>query len=256
MPLSTEEENEVRAMVQASLQEAEGVWDRFGDNLEESYAMDSARKAEVVPSRIPRHSLVSDDQPKLGDFIALVADMRGSSKHLLCAISEEKADVSELQRVYIETAALLPALDLTVSFNRGSVTEYLGDGILALFAVDKEEVEDTIRAAYRAAKNCVGDTRKIVNDELANRYRLPPLDIGVGLAFSPAIIQLVGVPNNKHAKAIGRCVYNATKLSSGINQIFADKKIHDLWPKSEGGKLSFEKKNSRGTEGYLIGRNS
>jgi class 3 adenylate cyclase len=197
---------------------------------------------------------VRDDKPALGKFVALVADMRDSSKHLLCRISPRDADVTELQRVYYETAALLPALELTVSFREGSVTEYLGDGVLALFAAEDDAREDAIRAAYGAARNCIGDTRRIINDELASRYRLPPINVGVGLAYSKALVQLVGVPGSKHAKAIGGCVYHATKLSAGTNEIYADDTIHRLWPKSKGGALSFLKKKLRQTDGYLISR--
>ncbi|HBK04308.1 MAG TPA: adenylate/guanylate cyclase [Acetobacteraceae bacterium] len=203
---------------------------------------------------MPGHEYVADDQEKVSTFIALVADIRNSSQHLLCAISGKEADVSELQRVYYETSALLPALERTIQYEDGSVTEYLGDGILSLFYVEEGDKKSAIYAAHRAAKNCVTETLRIANDELNARYRLPPLQIGIGLAMSPALISLVGLPGNSHPKAIGRCVYNATKLSGGRNEILVDTNINREWPTSEGGRLKFIPRTMHNVSGYLIRR--
>lgn len=262
MPLNDSQRDQVRAIVKDSLDDAERVWDEHGHVFDlalesRGIAMDSAMaKAETVPSRIPNHPTVSKDRPKVADFICLVADMRDSSKHLLQAHSRSQPGMEMMKRVYFETAALLPALDMTVGFEGGQVTEYLGDGILALIDAPEDERDDAVRASYRIARNCIGDTRAIVNNALGERYQLPALDIGVGLAFSSAIIQLVGVPGQMHAKAVGPCVYYATKLSGGRNEIFAHENLHRIWPTSKGGKLSFLRRTLRQTEGYLIGRAS
>jgi class 3 adenylate cyclase len=262
MALSKKQSATITEMVNVSLNEAEATWGKHGEELEKALAestmvADSAmvRKAERIPSKIPNHTNVSSEHSTVDEFIALVADMRKSSEHLLCDIANTRSDVTQLKRVYFETAALLPALELTVGFMGGSVTEYLGDGILALFPVDEATRGETVKQAYRAARNCVEDTRFIVNNELYSRYRLPDLDIGVGLGYSKAIVQLVGVPENRHAKAVGKCVYYASKLSCGVNVIYADKALHNIWPISKGGKLSFRPKAlSNGVTGYQIDR--
>jgi class 3 adenylate cyclase len=162
--------------------------------------------------------------------------------------------VSELRRVFYETSALLPALERTIQFEAGEVTEYLGDGVLALFAVNDGEAEATIRASFRAAENCVGDTRGIVNVALKERYGLPPLQVGVGLAMSKAVVSLVGLEGNRHAKATGRCVYFATKLSAGVNEVVVDAVLRGAWPKTKGGGLRFQPTVRRKTDGFVVAR--
>ena len=259
MALTSSQKCEITHVVCASLDAAEAVWGAHGKELMKTVAKDAAiferadsQPAEILPSRIPLHSLVDGSRPKVANFIALVADMRQSSNHLLCDISEKRADVTLLKRVYYETSALLPALEKTLTYEGGAVTEYLGDGILSLFSVDDDDNDESIRKAFRSAKNCVGDTRGLVNDELNSRYRLPSLDIGVGLSYSKALVQLVGIPGNMHPKVIGNCVYYASKLSAGINEIYVDEAIRKSWPKSEGGKLNFIKKTLRSTDGFLV----
>ena len=98
-----------------------------------------------------------------------------------------------LQRVYYETSALLPALAFTISKNNGSVTEYLGDGVLAFFKVDEENVTKSIYEAIDAAKECLDYCLETINTVLKNRYGLPKLEIGIGLAYGEALVTLVGI---------------------------------------------------------------
>lgn len=242
-------------IVNYSLDVAEEHWNNGGPQLitKSSILLDHASDArfEVEPSKIPGHALVQEDKTIIDEFIAFVADMRGSSTHLSCAISEKISKVTGLQRVYFETSALLPAIAQTVKYEEGSVTEYLGDGILALYQVDPKDRSRAIYAAHRAAKNAISDTRDLVNFALNKRYSLPPLDIGVGLAISKSLVTLVGLDGEKHPKAIGECIYRATKLSGGKNQVLIDEFIKMHWPSAKGGKISFMLKKSKGFDGYL-----
>lgn len=260
MTLTRVQKTEIESMVENCLNNAERVWKDHGKELtkagvvaDESFsARADSGQTEIVQSRIPQHPLVYGDNPTVSDFIALVADMRKSSDHLLCAISRKKADVSLLQRLYYETSALLPALEMTLSYEDGAVTEYLGDGILSLFCVNEGNIGESIKKAYRSAKNCLGDTRSIVNRKLNDRYKLPELNIGIGLSYSEALVQLVGIAGKRHPKVIGKCVYYASKLSAGVNEIYADDRIKDLWPTSKNGKLQFIERKSRGTNGFIV----
>lgn len=244
---------EVSKIVTEALDNAEKVWKSDGYRI----AMDSAavivEKREIVPSRIPSHPNVDGDEPKVEKFIALVADMRKSSQHLLCAIGDG-AKASMLERVYYETSALLPALERTIGYEEGSVTEYLGDGVLALFKVNKTSPNDMIYAAHEAAKNCVGDARDIVNKAIAERYKLPEIDVGVGLSMSDALVSLFGLNGQRHPKVFGSCVYYATKLSGGKNEIYVDKSLNENWPTSKGGTLKFLPKKIKGVDGFLLSR--
>ncbi|MEE7624796.1 hypothetical protein V3O24_01365 [Methylobacter sp. Wu8] len=257
--LNSEQKKKISNLVEVSLDRAESIWSVVdGDiTLAESISTEAMvfDSALTVSSMIPSHPLVNENNPIIDEFIACVVDMRESSKHLLCSLSKKTAKVSELKRVYYETSALLPAIAQTIEFSNGKVTEYLGDGVLALFQVPATEGRaDAIYSAHNAAKNCLSDTRQIINDALSMRYNLPPINIGAGMAFSKAIVSLVGLGEDKQAKVIGSCVYYAAKLSGGVNEIYADEKLKSIWPKSKGGTLVFKQKNIKGVSGYLLAK--
>lgn len=244
----------IKELVGDSLDQAEGIWNKNSKvfrHAMEDMALGSTE--EVVPSSIPGHEFVSSGKPKAEDFIAIMLDMRNSSEHLMQAISSKTAKVSQFQRVYYETTALLPAMAQTLKFGSGKVTEYLGDGLLALFRVaDFPDLHSAIRAANVSTKNCVEQTLVVVNDALAARYSLPPLVIGVGMALSPALVLLVGLEGERQARVLGECVYRASKLSGGDNEIVVDDKMKEFWPRSRGGRLKFVPKKMKGVEGHKI----
>lgn len=243
-------------IINDALNTAETHWDKEGHQLAknrelyESVSVEGHVLDSTEFSRIPGHEIVSTGETVVDEFVALVADMRDSSKHLLNAISQKTADVSELKRVYYETSALLPSLEYLVSIEEGGVTEYLGDGVLAFFRVDPDDRNKAIYAAHRAAKNAIGIGRNTVNQILKDRYRLPPIDLGVGLAISKTLITLTGISQDKHPKAFGRCVFKATKLSYGKNIIIVDEDLKSMWPASKGGKLGFRKTPVSGMDGH------
>ena len=251
--LSDEQKHEVASLVDTALDKAERLWKKHGMALDKAIRADSAgvAKEEVVHARIPGYTAVESGKEQVKTFIALVADIRNSSKHLQQRIGSARA--TELERVFYETHALLPALEKTIQYEGGGVTEYLGDGILALFEVPEGDRESAVRAAYGAADDCIGDTREIVNRALDERYELPPLNLGIGMAMSPAIVTLVGIQGNSHAKVIGKCVWYATKLAYGHNEIIVDDFIEAGFPTSKTGQLRFQrKKGRRGVDGFVV----
>ena len=258
--LTDSQKVELRSIINQSLNKAEYHWQQGGYVLKANKSevgmegfFESAKDSSE-PSKIPGHAIVRDDETVIDEFIAFVADMRDSSKHLMCATSPKKASVSDLQRVYYETSALLPSIGYVVELKNGSVTEYLGDGALALFKVDSDNKKEAIYAAHDAAQNVIGDAREIINEILNERYQLPPIDLGVGLAVSKTLVTLVGLPNNKHPKAFGQCVFRASKLSGGRNEVITDENLEALWPTGKGGTIRFTKKNINDINGYVIGK--
>ena len=227
--LSSIEVRSIKKSINDSLDRAELHWKRGGYEiaLEEATIFDSSNYEH---SRLPNHPVVGDDRTVIDEFIALVVDMRESSKHLSDTNLSFRINGldSGLQRVYYETSALLSALAQVIEIKNGSVTEFLGDGVLAFFP--KETGYKSIVDAYNVAEVIVTKVRTIVNDILHERYSLPGLNIGVGLSCSKAIVNLVGIEGNKHPKAFGDCVFKATKLSSGHNQVFVDEKLIKLLP--------------------------
>lgn len=252
--LTKTEKVEVQEVAGRSLDTAEQIWNQVGDQLALANSRSFMRKfAESVNTQIPGHPTVELGKPKVGDFIAIVADMRGSTGHLLQAISQKTARVTQLQRVFYETAALLPSLAKAISYENGSVTEYLGDGVLGLFCVDTEERSKTIYEANRAAENCLDTVQSVVNPLLQERYSLPSLKIGVGLAYSKAVVTLVGLPEFMQPKVFGECVFRATKLASGADEVMIDENLKCIWPTSKDGILRFLPKRVRGDiDGYIV----
>lgn len=251
--LTAEQDREVREVVGKSLNRAEKHWREGGHKLvvHKSRGMESLSE-DAAPSRIPGHKIVKEGETVISQFVALVADMRGSTDHLLEKDHYDNAKgLPGLQRVFYETSALLPALELVVGYEGGSVTEYLGDGVLALFKVEEGGEGNIALAAYRAGYNAVNSVREIVNSEIGKRYALPSLNIGVGLSTSKAIVSLSGLEGNKHPKAFGECVFKATKLSGSNNKIAVDKNLNISWPSSPSGTLSFNMNYFEDVEGYI-----
>ena len=254
--MDIDQKNQVRSVIVKALETAENFWKESGGDLEkeerekklatENFNSDSV-VMDSVPSRIPNHELISEFKSINTELIALVADMRKSTNHAKTVNSV----MSPLKRIFLETSALLPAMETVVNFENGQVSEYLGDGILGFFAYENPE---DVKKAYRAAENIIIDMRCILNNEIYNRYGLPKdINIGVGIAKSQAILYAAGLPNKKHPKAFGSCVYDATKLSSGNNIIGVSKGIKAIWPKSLNGKLTFTSHNFLDVlEGYKI----
>ncbi|MBP0639871.1 hypothetical protein [Cupriavidus sp. AcVe19-6a] len=249
--MNSNERTKVSAAIEEGLDRAEANWGEVGHLLEaryqvstEKYAMDSA------DSNIPGYPIVSADRPQVDEFIALVVDMRGSTQRLKTHIA--RAKVNGLQRVYYETSALLPAVAVTCGFQAGTVTEYLGDGGLVLFGVNKDDRVDSVKLAYRAAKNCIGDMRQLINVAIAKRYNLPEVSLGAGLAMSRAMVTLVGVAGNYQPKAIGSCVWDATKLSGGVNAVHVSPDIKSAWPTAQNGLMRFKPLSLKHVEGFKM----
>jgi len=254
--MTDKEKEQIKEIINDSLDNAEKHWKNGGFLLKEATIHDSIglERYESESSKIPGHDTVQDEKTVIDEFIALVMDMRDSSEHLRQEISAKISSVSRFQRVYYETSALLPAVEQTIIFGKGSVTEYLGDGVLALFQVDKDDNHKTIREVYSVSKNIMNETLPIVNKILHDRYGLPPLEIGIGLSMGKTLVTLVGLSGNKHPKAFGNCVFNATKLSSERNEILTDEWLKKSWPTSSGGRLKFKAKKVKDVDGYLIER--
>ena len=71
------------------------------------------------------------------------------------------------------------------------------------------------------------------------------------------IVTVIGFNEDLFPKAIGECVYRASKLSTGKNEILYDKGIKIFWPSSKGGKISFIEKRHKNTDkakGYTINK--
>jgi class 3 adenylate cyclase len=248
---------QVSAAVKDGLDRAVSNWSKVGHLLKKVEASLEEHRDYVfdsVESLIPGYPVIADSAPEVDEFVALVVDMRNSTSRLKTILKLPEIG-DGFQRVYYETSALLPAIAQTAAFEAGSVTEYLGDGALILFAVDKSDRGASIKAAYRAARDCVTTSRSIVNEQLRERFHLPDLNVGAGLSMSKALVALVGLPGNRHPKAIGECVWEASKLCYGTNTVHVSKDLHSAWPTGKSGTVRFTELRDGKCDGFRVVEN-
>ncbi len=245
-------DEEIKTFVNSELDKSENIWNQVKEEIlvKAVRTFDSINEARM-PTKIPGFPFLKDGQGKVGDFIAFVLDIRNSTDHLLQRISEKTTSVTQLQRVFYETTAINACGIKIIKKYNGGITEFLGDGFLALF---EAKIKDDVYPAHNAAKKCISSVKDIVNPILQERYNLPSLDIGIGLAYSKAIVTIIGADNDVFPKAFGECVFRASKLANGKNEILFDNCLKQYWPKETGGSLRFEAhkhKNSGEVDGYI-----
>ena len=128
------------------------------------------------------------------------------------------------------------------------------DTALGLFSVTHLGIDGAIYEAYAAATDCIDACINPINPEILERYKLPPLEIGVGMGRSKTIVMAVGYEGFRQPRAAGKCVYYATKLSKGKNQVCVDDVVKRSWPVGEGGPIKFKPITSGGVSGYVISK--
>ncbi len=247
----TQFEIDLKSKIISELEIAEKIYNDVREDLLEKSVIFSRMDESIEDSRIPGFKTVKKGKGEVGDFIAFVFDIRNSTDHLTQSISSHIAKASQLERVFYETTAINVCGIEVINKYKGRITEFLGDGYLALFtAKENKQVYD----AHNAAKDCLKYLSSIVNPILKERYNLPELKVGIGLAYSKAIVTLIGNGDDIHAKAIGECVYRASKLSKGFNEIRVDERLRYFWPKSDDGKLKFNEVGMTGLnfKGYKL----
>src|SRR6186713_2296102 len=90
----------LKAEVNKSLEFAEGVWNKVGpefinENLIKAYSLSE----QTIETDIPGHPFIQSNKPEVSNFIAVVVDLRDSTKHLTQAISTKIASASQLERL-------------------------------------------------------------------------------------------------------------------------------------------------------------
>lgn len=254
--LSEKLKQELFEIVNATLDRCEKQWNNtLGQEKIIKKALTESFSAQT---NIPGHPYLDENQYKSDLFVAFMLDMRDSKKHLRQAIGKYLSDVSMMQRVFYEVSALLPAMGKIVNEYSGAVTEYLGDGLLALFQLPKlsKEQDPILRNVMLAARTCMSALHEVVNPILSNRYRLPALEIGIGLASSEAIISHFGLSPDTQVKVIGECIYFASLCSKGKNEIIVHEGLEAIWPTSKNGTLAFRLKPFIEFNGYIVDKKS
>jgi hypothetical protein len=231
-------DEQIATKINEQLDNAELIWGKVESRFYAERSLDIMKSLfeHKVETDIPSFEIIEQGKPEVADFIAFVLDIRKSTTHLLTAID---ADASQLERVLYETTAISTAGLLLINEYGGGITEFLGDGFLALFKVSDIKDAKEVYKVHQCAKRYLKINNEIISGILSNRYRLPALNIGIGLAFSKAIVTVIGFNDHLHPKAIGECVYKASKIAYEYNKIRIDSALKIIWPKSDDGKVRF-----------------
>ena len=164
---------------------------------------------EVIPLLPPNTASVRDARPRAAhlegeerEIAILFADLRDFTR-----FSEQKLPydvVFVLNRYFANMGAAVEAAG-------GHLDKFIGDGVMALFGIDRT-VSEGCRQALEAARN-MGRNLADLNKTLA--ADLPtPLRIGIGIHAGPAIIGEMGYGTAINITAIGDSVNTASRLET------------------------------------------
>lgn len=249
----------IKALAQEKMLDAETKWNQVKDQFVE-LAEDSRslRKVAKALTQIPGYELLDEDETEVhvDDFVVLLADLRQSTKHLMNNYAAAQKGATELKRVFIETSVLLPCLAQAIRFGNGKVTEYLGDGLLAIFRVPEGKGSKVVVEAHNSAEKCIEAVAMIINPMIKEEYNLPPLEVGIGIARAKGIVNWVGLPGFMVPKVFSQAVFNASKCACGNNEILLAESAEALWPTVKSGEKAVvfmkKRKGRENVDAYLV----
>jgi adenylate cyclase len=103
-------------------------------------------------------------------------------------------------------------MNQAIAATRGHYSQFTGDGLMALYGLDGDNPEAGPADALRGAREMlmrVEQLNRELKDELPH-----PLQIGIGIHYSEAIVGMMGPPRSMIITAIGDTVNTAARLES------------------------------------------
>ncbi|MCG9710323.1 hypothetical protein L1D46_16120 [Pseudoalteromonas sp. Isolate3] len=242
----------VEETIDKALQRAESNWKESGSAFDELMS-EGLEHAEVIikGNAVSRNKSLTDFFPvdfnssEERDLVCISADLRDSTNRIKTHFNDLGSYKNKFQRAYYITSALLPSLEVVINHYDGFVSEFLGDGVLGFFDAKKQK-SDAIRNSGMASKYIVQSLSPMLEKRLQEYYKEEIMHIGVGLAMSPTLLSKVGLGSGAEIKAFGPCVYDASKLNFGRNEVFVESSLQAEWPKAIDGNggLSFKRMSS------------
>jgi len=159
----------------------------------------------LVRERIDKEDLRPEGMGREREVAVLFADIRNFT-----AFAEQHLafDVLHLLNRYFDRIGTI------IDFNRGEVIAFLGDGIVSFF-----EDTDPTRAAVAATRCAV---QMLKGAHAFSRYAADhfgfDLEIGIGIAFGPAVIGEVGYYRNTRLNCIGDVVNTASRVQDATKE--------------------------------------
>ncbi|MDH3668261.1 MAG: adenylate/guanylate cyclase domain-containing protein [Paracoccaceae bacterium] len=170
--------------------------------------------------------LAGDIQRGDGDHIPAVvwfSDMRGSTR---LSDTMDPDDYLALLNRYFECTAA------PVISHGGEILNFIGDGVLAIFPVGKDE---DAAAAARRATSAAGQAVELQAQAIANGTPAEaPLDFGIGLDIGELKFGNIGVPERLAFSGIGRVVNGVQRIEAATkdmgHQVLATGKVAEAVP--------------------------
>lgn len=163
------------------------------------------------------------------EFVAMMTDIRKSTD-----IINSSDGTRKMFLIFYAYSAVTANI---VDHYGGTSTEFLGDGVINLFDTDKG-LDEAFRNSIRASREIL-EARTLILNPLFQNLQLPAIDLGIGIDHGMTIVTRFGHNTDNDLKAFGSCVYNASKLCKGINDIIVSEKSKQFWPSSPSGSLQF-----------------
>lgn len=139
---------------------------------------------------------------KKEDVAVMLADLRGFT-----SLSEEmdSEQVTELMNYYFEIM-----LDVILSYH-GTVIEFLGDGILAIFGAPVS-LEHKVDAAVAAGLEMQNNMDKV--NEFCEKKGLPIVEMGIGIHYGDVFVGNIGSERMMRYNVIGKTVNECSRIES------------------------------------------
>jgi adenylate cyclase len=154
-----------------------------------------------------RHDAGGPEFGEEREVTILFVDVRGST-----SLAERRLPYD----VVFLLNSLFAALAESVEKSGGYYSNFTGDGLMALFGLNRERAEGA-RAALRCALTMFQRLDKL-NDRLAGELETP-LAIGVGIHTGEAIVGRMGPPKTPILSAVGDSVNTAARLESATKEL-------------------------------------
>jgi adenylate cyclase len=164
------------------------------------------------------------------NFVVLMTDIRKSTE----IINSENGLINMFLVFYIYAGIVAKIVDS----HNGTSTEFLGDGVLNLFDTKDIGIPNALMNSMGAAWEIL-EARNTVLNPFFSSIGLPQINFGIGIDHGITIVTRFGYRNDTDLKAFGKCVYNVSKLSKGLNEIIVSGNSKDIWPTTSGGQLRF-----------------
>jgi adenylate cyclase len=164
------------------------------------------------------------------EFVVSMTDIRKSTE-----IINDKNGVVKMFLIFYVYAGVVAKI---VDSYQGTSTEFLGDGVLNLFDTENSSLDQAFRNSMQSSWDIM-DARQYILNPFFRSNGLPEIDLGIGIDHGMTIVTKFGYRNDTDLKAFGKCVYNASKLSKGFNEILVSDQSKQKWPYGEGGNLRF-----------------